>query len=96
MADTPMSTRDLPPIAERQLAAWQEIAQDWPTVSVCDVEDKTDDGEGVWVERCVSCFGGIYRVTDPHGHPYPYSDADRLALVVAHLRQAHLGLDPDR
>lgn len=89
MADSPMSS-PLAPAAERQLAAWQELARDWATLRVLDVDC------GIWVVRCASCFGGIYRATDRHGHEYRYSDAEIGALVVDHLRRSHPGLDPDR
>lgn len=92
MLDNPMSVTELPPVAAGQLAGWQDIARGWATIEVIDV----DFSPAVRNQRCASCLGGIYRVTDPHGKPYPYTDADLLALVVAHLRQAHMDLDPDR
>ena len=72
-------------VATGQLAAWEKIAEDWP-----DYHDKAT------VQRCVSCQVAIYRVADINGQPYTYTDEQRLALVVAHLRQAHMDLDPDR
>lgn len=77
-------------LAVRQLAAWEELARDWPTFQVLDVNT------GIWVERCASCLTGIWRHNDRDGKPYVYDDAERLALTVAHLRQAHADLDPDR
>ena len=79
------------PLALRQLAAWEEIAKDWATFDGADAEFPN-----VVVERCASCFGGIYRKTDDLGKTYAYTDAEVLALVVAHLRLAHADLDPDR
>jgi hypothetical protein len=90
MLNNPLSVTELPPIAAGPLAAWEDLARDWATFKVFDVD------AGAYNMRCASCLGGIYRVTDPHGKPYPYTDADRLALVVIHLRQSHMDLDPDR
>ena len=77
-------------VARGQLAAWEALARDWATVAM-----KDPDSE-VRVERCSSCWVGIYRITDEQARPYRYSDEQKLALVVAHLRQAHMHLDPDR
>jgi hypothetical protein len=88
--NNPLSTLELPPADAARLAAWEDLARGWATLRFYDVD------AAAWNERCASCLGGIYRVTDPNGKPYPYSDADKLALVVAHLRQSHQDLDPDR
>ena len=72
------------PIAERQLAAWEALAAEWSSYA---------DGP---VRRCVSCHIGILRTHDDSGAEYQYTDEQWLALVVAHLRQAHMDLDPDR
>ena len=85
-----MPLGEVAPLAKTQLAAWEVIARDWPTVAL------KDPGTQVRMERCGSCFGGIYRLTDDHGHAYRYTDEQKLAQVVAHLRQAHMHLDPDR
>lgn len=90
MRDNPMSTTELPAVAAGPLAAWQDMARSWATFKVLDVDT------GSYVQRCASCMGGIYRVTDRHHKPYPYSEADLLALTVAHLRMSHMDLDPDR
>jgi hypothetical protein len=79
------------PAALRQLAAWEALAADWATYQMADGENPM-----IFVERCGSCHIGIRRVTDEAGRAYAYQDGDRLALLVAHLRQAHQGLDPDR
>ena len=86
--------RCLAPVAERQLAAWEAIARDWPLY---------EDGD---CERCASCHQNVIAVTDVlapveegtsrRPAAYAYTDEQRLALVVAHLRQAHMDLDPDR
>lgn len=78
-------------VALGQLAAWEDIARDWATVEGTDAEFPN-----VVMVRCASCFGGLYRGTDDTGRPYHYTPEQQLALVVAHLRQAHMDLDPDR
>lgn len=80
----------MPTLAERQLAAWQAIAETWPT-SI----DWNDDGLRS-VRRCDACGKGIMLSTDQAGALYMYTDEQWLALVVLHLRNHHAGLDPDR
>jgi hypothetical protein len=88
--NNPVSVTELPAAAAGQLAAWEDLARSWSTFQEYDVD------AAAWNARCASCFGGIYRVTDRHGRAYPYSEADKLVLVVTHLRQCHASLDPDR
>lgn len=71
-------------LATGQLAAWEQIADGWPMF-----ED--------WpCLRCASCLISVMRIADDQDHVYKYTDEQRRALVVAHLRQAHMDLDPDR
>jgi hypothetical protein len=71
-------------LARMQLAAWQDLARGWVAY-----ED--------WPHlRCVSCHQQIRRLADDTGTPYAYTDEQHLAAVVAHLRQRHMDLDPDR
>lgn len=77
-------------VATDQLAAWEDLARGWATVAML------EPGTNVRVERCSSCWVGVYRITDEHGTAYHYTDEQKLAAVVAHLRQAHMYLDPDR
>ena len=71
-------------VALGQLAAWEDLARDWATY-----ED--------WpCMRCVSCHVNVYRIADDDDKVYSYTPDQRLALTVAHLRQAHMELDPDR
>ena len=77
------------PVAARQLAAWEDLARDWTTFQIFDPD------AGAWNERCGSCLAGLWRLADDTGNLYRYSDADKLAMVVDHLRRAHLDLDPD-
>lgn len=81
--------RGLSPLAEKQLAAWEDIARGWATLQIFDCD------AGAWNERCASCLAGLWRHADEHGTAYEYADAEKLALIVAHLRVAHLDLDPD-
>lgn len=75
-------------MAVSQLEAWEKLAQDWPAYE--------DSLVAVRLMRCASCHIGLYRLTDEDGRPFTYTDAQLLAQVVAHLRQAHMELDPDR
>jgi len=77
-------------LAERQLAAWEELAESWH-VSECDDDDT---GQKVW--RCSDCGKGITLSTDRNGVWYRYNHEQWLALKVLHLRNFHPALDPDR
>jgi hypothetical protein len=70
-------------LAERQLAAWEAIAEDWPAVI---------DGR---VVRCAECGMGIRLLTDIAGVMFTFTHEQMLALTVLHLRNFHPGLDPD-
>lgn len=74
----------MPTLAERQLAAWQRIAETWPV----HLE------KPVW--RCNACGKGIALSHDTYGHGYHYGIDQWLALIVLHLRNHHPDLDPDR
>lgn len=71
-------------LAERQLAAWERLAEDWP-VSVSDR-----------AHRCGDCGKGIALSTDEQGHRYLYTETQWMAMVVLHLRNHHADLDPDQ
>lgn len=60
-----------------QLERWQLATLDWPRYS---------DSTSI---RCGECSQTIYRIRDDKGNKYVISDADCLALFVAHLRQNH-------
>ena len=74
----------MPTLAERQLAAWEAIAEDWPV------------SESDRVYRCGDCAGGVALATDMGGVRYLYTHEQYLALVVLHLRNHHADLDPDK
>jgi hypothetical protein len=65
------------PIGLRQLAAYQEIAVDWP---------RYPDGRA---NRCGKCDQNLWYTYDLNGNHYVYTDEEKLALVVAHIRQNH-------
>lgn len=73
-------------LALRQLAAWQEIASALLLDEVPEVH-----------ARCTlsGCSQSV-AVLERGGKRYQYTDDELLALKVAHLRQAHIELDPDR
>lgn len=79
----PFASGGLSPVAARQLAAWEDIARSWALYndSIC--------------FRCASCHIAVWRRVDEHGNEYQYTNEERSALIVAHLRQAHMDLDPD-
>jgi hypothetical protein len=71
--------------ATAQLAAWQELAEDWPVAL---------DAEGVG--RCEACGKGVILWLDKSKRPYRYTDEQVRALIVLHLREYHADLDPDK
>ena len=73
----------LAPLARLQLAAWEDIARDWPLY--------LDGGQ----QRCASCHAGVFPVSGPDGKPYQWAEEQILANVVRHLRARHAELDPD-
>lgn len=74
------------PVAAAQLAAWEKIARDWELVTMPGQEHA----------RCHKCGQSVIRLYDDGKRVYQYTPESKLALTVAHLRQAHPELDPDR
>ena len=72
-------------LGDRQLAAWEKIAEDWP-----------GEDDLMTVRRCLSCGLGIYLLTDKHGQRYLFTHEQVMAQTVLHLRNHHPGLDPDK
>lgn len=70
-------------IAETQLAAWTDLARDWPAHI---------DSDGV--SRCGRCGKGIMLWVDSSGAVFRYTVDQALALTVLHLRNHHADLDP--
>ena len=73
----------LAPMAARQLAAWEALAESWPLFA--------ENG----VNRCVSCLAGVELITGPDGRPYRWTGEQHRANIVLHLRTRHPDLDPD-
>lgn len=70
------------PIPDRVLAeleGWQEMARMWP-LRFC-LEDP--------YARCEACDQAVIRLIDDHGLSYRYTNAELVALAVAHIRQVH-------
>jgi hypothetical protein len=84
----------MPTVAERQLAAWQAIAADWPVSH--DAQHGRDTAMSAhnraW--RCGDCQKGVALAYDDSGRRYQYTDEQWLALIVLHLRNHHPDLDP--
>jgi hypothetical protein len=76
-------------IADRQLQEWRVRALYWPVfregryVMIGDVQALR------WVHACRKCSQAIWFDYDPDGNEYKYSEAEKLALIVAHIRQNH-------
>jgi hypothetical protein len=70
-------------LARMQLAAWEQIADDWPV----SLERDT------W--RCGDCGGPVALALDAAKRTYQYTGEQFRALIVLHLRNHHADLDPD-
>lgn len=81
-------------LAERQLAAWQAIAETWLVSHDAQYSGPSCPGDPSW--RCGDCGTGIALAFDSQGKRYVYTDEQWLALVVLHLRNHHAELDPDK
>ena len=90
-----MQSSQLGHLAGSQLAAWQAIAAAWPLVSARRAA-APGGPELVRVTECGRCGRGVMLQTDQAGREYRYTQAERLAHVVLHLRSCHEDLDPDR
>lgn len=64
-------------LALSQLAPYQMAAYDWP---------RYPDGRAV---RCGKCDQSMYFTEDANEVKYVYTDEEKLALIVAHIRQVH-------
>ena len=71
------SPGEVHPMALHLLEMWQEIAKKWPVVY----------RNGYM--RCRPCQQAIMRTLDDKGQEYQTSEAEELALRVAHIRQRH-------
>jgi hypothetical protein len=72
-----IKVREMSPATVAQLTKWSRFAKTWPSYL---------DGD---YRRCEDCSQAIYRVIDPSGISYRWSDDERLSMTVAHLRRCH-------
>lgn len=84
----------MPTLAERQLAAWERLAEDWPVSHDSQYGGPSFPGDRAY--RCGDCGKGIALAFDDHGHRYLYTETQWMALMVLHLRNHHADLDPDK
>lgn len=70
-------------MAVRQYQAWLDLARVWGLLY--------DDVDGQ--ERCEACGIGVISVNDRLGVNRIYTDDERLALIVGHLRNHHRDLE---
>ena len=80
----------MPTLAERQLAAWERLAEDWP------VSHDAGHNQQDRSYRCGDCGKGVALALDDQRHRYLYTETQWMALVVLHLRNHHADLDPDQ
>jgi hypothetical protein len=74
-------------LAERQLAAWEVIANEWPM---------WEDTSEQCVLRCKACGKGVLLIHDEAGRIYRWTPEQWRAQIVLHLRNHHADLDPDQ
>lgn len=77
---------ELANIAVTQLEAFQLRGRTWPLREVSREDDNNNYRHGM---ECSYCNQMIYFISDVTGILYEYTDDEKLALIVAHIRQAH-------
>jgi hypothetical protein len=79
------------PLAQRQLAAWQQLAADWPLL----VERRTEaSGLKVLHHVCAECFSSVFALQDQAGQSFRVTPQHVLDATVMHLRARHADLEP--
>lgn len=73
------------PLAQRQLAAWQQLAAGW----------RLQLNERFSL-RCDDCGALVVLLTDALDHSYRVTPQQITDATVMHLRRCHEDLDPDR
>ena len=73
-------------IAEEQLREYQEAAQTWP---VKETMRRDNQHRPRWCSVCRECDQSLWFTRDGKGVPYEYTGEEKLALIVAHIRQCH-------
>jgi hypothetical protein len=89
-SDIPYNDREpgeLASIAQRQLAAYQAKAEEWPLNEIWRADIRDDIMRHCMV--CCQCYQNIYFISDDEGRVYDYTEDELKTLVVAHLRQSH-------
>lgn len=76
-------SREIAILAQRQYRAWLALAVDW------DLEPDASTGQ----ERCGACDMGIISIIDSVGENRVYTEQERMALIVGHLRNYHRDLE---
>lgn len=83
-------------LADMQLAAWEELARNWPVSHDAQYSDARATSRRDRAYRCGACGLGVALAYDLADRRYQYTAEQWLALVVLHLRNHHANLDPDR
>lgn len=78
-------SRALAPLAVAQLGMWRACALQWPLY-----QEKNSHHV-----RCAQCAQSIIRVADSSNNTYDYTHDQRIALIVAHIRQAHAEVESE-
>lgn len=86
----------MPTLAEQQLAAWEELAENWLVSHDAQHGRDHATSERDRSYRCGDCGKGVALALDEQGHRYLYTETQWMALVVLHLRNHHADLDPDQ
>ena len=73
-------------VAVRQLQRYRETAQTWPVYQ--EMRHGVTMGPR-WVHACRLCEQAIWFNADTNKVPYDYTEAEKLTLIVAHIRQNH-------
>lgn len=77
-------------IAQEQLRPYQEAAQTWP---VKETMRRDNLQRARWCSVCRECDQSLWFTRDVKGVPYEYTEEEKLALIVAHIRQCHPDLE---
>jgi hypothetical protein len=74
-------------IADEQLRPFREAAFTWP------IRQELKDNR--WCNLCRVCRQNIWFANDERKQPYQYTEDEKLALIVAHIRQCHPNMEVD-
>jgi hypothetical protein len=82
--DIPLNDREpgeIADVAKERLRKWEAFVANWPIDLVF--------RNNRWCNICATCWQNIWFERDKNGVNYTYSDAEILALIVAHVMQVH-------